>query len=706
MLVIYVYGLLFARRNSYASTSNDSPIGQGPRPYLAYLENGNMKLFNMRNVSLKTCGCFDVVHRVCTYVAVAILFVCLMASSANAQLVHPGGWHTQEDLTLIRERIAAGEAPWRRAWIVARNEGPDANFTSNPPALITNVGAMHTAGMAAWVLTMKWVASGDRAFSDAAIGVIDNWVDRVRDFDVFAPSLTVSTGAGAMAQAAEILAHGFDGEAGWPQEDVAAAQAWFRDVVYEPQTNTGLLSSSNFGTSALGGNMSMAIFMDDQERFDFQREAYISGYNLVDGCNSLSDYIPFPTGQAFETGRDQIHVQGGIAHLTEAALCLWNQNDAYVYLQNNRLLAGVEYHARYNLGFDDLPYDFPIPNRCGISVPGLNSTEIGSEGRSEFSPVYYMSAKLFSKAGLESPNTVAVFDFPGYSPEINNFAHPGLGMFAFVSTDEDFVSRDIAVNITVPEGRGDRDAVTATAADFIGQNPDSLLDANAIVYISEGEGRNSNFGTNFSTGVALGSFTVTTNNGTDEGFNAGDASYTDTDPITEGYAFFADGTNVAIEGLLANSEAGDTIVLSVWAIGDNVGQDANVTAIYGSNTASGGNTQATRYNGPGQAQGSAVGSIPFVNFTFVADGVTDRISFEIAGSGFVSINAFSLSVTEEEASVLKGDVNLDSAVNFSDIPPFIAILSGGGYQAEADCNCDEVVNFADIPAFIAILSGN
>ena len=56
--------------------------------------------------------------------------------------------------------------------------------------------------------------------------------------------------------------------------------------------------------------------------------------------------------------------------------------------------------------------------------------------------------------------------------------------------------------------------------------------------------------------------------------------------------------------------------------------------------------------------------------------------------------------------MLKGDVDLDSAVNFSDIPPFIAILSGGGYQAEADCNCDEVVNFADIPAFIAILTGN
>ena len=216
----------------------------------------------MKNASPKMCVWFDVANRASTHVAIVVLFVCLAASSANAQMIHPGGWHTQEDLTIIREKIAAGEEPWITGWNAARDEGPSANFTSNPPALITSNGAMHTAGFAAWVLTMKWVASGDKSFSDAAIGIIDNWVDRVEDFDVFAPTLTVSTGAGAMAQAAEILAHGFDGEAGWPEEDVAAAQAWFRDVIYEPQTNTGLLSSSNFGTSALGGNMSMAIFMD------------------------------------------------------------------------------------------------------------------------------------------------------------------------------------------------------------------------------------------------------------------------------------------------------------------------------------------------------------------------------------------------------------------------------------------------------------
>ena len=54
--------------------------------------------------------------------------------------------------------------------------------------------------------------------------------------------------------------------------------------------------------------------------------------------------------------------------------------------------------------------------------------------------------------------------------------------------------------------------------------------------------------------------------------------------------------------------------------------------------------------------------------------------------------------------VLLGDVNLDSAVDFSDIPAFIAVLQSGEYQAEADCDENGLVSFADIPAFVAILS--
>ena len=55
--------------------------------------------------------------------------------------------------------------------------------------------------------------------------------------------------------------------------------------------------------------------------------------------------------------------------------------------------------------------------------------------------------------------------------------------------------------------------------------------------------------------------------------------------------------------------------------------------------------------------------------------------------------------------VLRGDVNLDSTVDFDDISPFITILATGDFQAEADVDTSGEVTFDDILPFIEILSG-
>ncbi len=52
-----------------------------------------------------------------------------------------------------------------------------------------------------------------------------------------------------------------------------------------------------------------------------------------------------------------------------------------------------------------------------------------------------------------------------------------------------------------------------------------------------------------------------------------------------------------------------------------------------------------------------------------------------------------------------GDVNLDGALDFSDIPSFISALANSEYQIEADVNRDGLLNFEDISAFIATLIG-
>ena len=53
---------------------------------------------------------------------------------------------------------------------------------------------------------------------------------------------------------------------------------------------------------------------------------------------------------------------------------------------------------------------------------------------------------------------------------------------------------------------------------------------------------------------------------------------------------------------------------------------------------------------------------------------------------------------------LLGDVDMLGTVNFSDIGPFITILSSGGYQCEADIDQNGGVDFLDIAPFIAMLS--
>ena len=88
--------------------------------------------------------------------------------------------------------------------------------------------------------------------------------------------------------------------------------------------------------------------------------------------------------------------------------------------------------------------------------------------------------------------------------------------------------------------------------------------------------------------------------------------------------------------------------------------------------------------------------------TFAVDGVLETATGGPATS--LRIETFTVDVVEEDP-VLKGDVDMNGVVNFSDIPAFIAVLQSGSFQAEADCDCNLVVNFLDIPAFIAILSG-
>ncbi len=85
--------------------------------------------------------------------------------------------------------------------------------------------------------------------------------------------------------------------------------------------------------------------------------------------------------------------------------------------------------------------------------------------------------------------------------------------------------------------------------------------------------------------------------------------------------------------------------------------------------------------------------------------ISDRYNLLTSDGSTSGALVSTFTVTTTSGGALKGDVDLDGAVTFADIAPFIAVLQAGAFQAEADIDCNMQVDFADIPAFIAILQG-
>lgn len=346
----------------------------------------------------------------------------------NGALIHPGGFFKQPDLDRIRTGVAMGSAPWAGAWAAVRNTGAGTTQQASVPPVVTDPYLLQNHGHAAYVLAIKWVASGDMAYATAAKRVLDAWVNTVTRMET--DTLRTGIGAVQMGNAAEIIAHGFNGGAGWPPAQVAKARTWFKNVLWPTIGSRNPQRSSNWGTAAMAGCMATAIFSDDRDRFNYTVDAYKNGFtDAPDGCSGVTQYICEASGQATESGRDQGHPQGGVAHLVEVAFMAWNQGVDLVSYGGNRVLAGVEYHAKYNLGRDDVPYNANFADPCNVH-PSTWLT-ISPVGRGSFSPLYEMANKLFTLADVPRPFTAQVIASAGYAPEKTNSDHPGMGTLTF-----------------------------------------------------------------------------------------------------------------------------------------------------------------------------------------------------------------------------------------------------------------------------------
>ncbi|WP_183580588.1 alginate lyase family protein [Mucilaginibacter sp. X5P1] len=308
------------------------------------------------------------------------------ASYHPQPFVHPGLLHTAKDLQRIREMVAKGVEPWKSGFAVFKaSPYSSAEWVPHPAEHVErsllagagkNIGDLEKDVCAAYQNALMWAITGDEAHAKKAIEILNAWSATLKVFD----GTDVELGAGLcgfkMTSAAEIMRT----YPGWAPADIKRCQDMFMQVFYPPIQYFALWAHGNWDLACMKEMMAIGVFCDDHALFNKAVDFFYKG----PGNGSLPHYIINETGQVQESGRDQAHTQLGIGHLSEMCEIGWSQGMDMYGANNNRLLKGFEYSAKYNLG-EDVPFQ-PYTDISGR----FPATHISDNGRGKLRSIYEM----------------------------------------------------------------------------------------------------------------------------------------------------------------------------------------------------------------------------------------------------------------------------------------------------------------------------
>jgi hypothetical protein len=160
-------------------------------------------------------------------------------------------------------------------------------------------------------------------------------------------------------------------------------------------------ANGNWGAIVNRFRMACALAMDDKAMY----QAAIDYFLHANDNGALPNYVS-ETGQCQETGRDQGHAQLGLGAMCEICEMAWEQGDDLWGALDNRLMKGIEYTAKYNLGYD-------VPFETWTDCTGLYNdwTEPGAMGRGKLWQIYKMPYNHYvGRKGLKMPYTKKVLD--------------------------------------------------------------------------------------------------------------------------------------------------------------------------------------------------------------------------------------------------------------------------------------------------------
>ncbi|MBW8781514.1 MAG: alginate lyase family protein [Verrucomicrobia bacterium] len=329
--------------------------------------------------------------------------------------LHPGLLNTDADFERMRTKVALGTEPWASAYaaLTASWIGSQTSWTPRPQTTIVRGATNNTTIVAndivvAYGSILRWKISGDIAYADQAVAICNAWSSTLTGLDGDTNIALISLNAYQFAIVGEMLRT----YPGWASTDFTAFQNMMRNIFYVNANNfltthwntTYSHYWANWDLCTLNAIYAIGVLCDDATLTNQALTYFYSG--VGNGCiDRTVNYLHAGSlGQVQETGRDQGHNSLDIALLGPLCEMAWDQGvDLYGY-ENNRVLAGAEYVAKYNL-FYDVPFA-PYANSDGWLMTAPSSPSRGIQ-RPGWDLLYnhYVNRK-----GLAAPYTKAYAD--------------------------------------------------------------------------------------------------------------------------------------------------------------------------------------------------------------------------------------------------------------------------------------------------------
>lgn len=381
---------------------------------------------------------------------IASLCAANVANAESKNFVHPGMLSTDEDFARARQLVAANTSPAVDSWklleksrYAAANYAPDAVdkvVRGNPSWGKDNYALLFRDSAAAYQLAVRWKISGDVAYANAAVKVLDAWSGALTDVIGTSDKYLASGIYGyELANAAEIM-RTYPGWKKLPQFQGMMLRVFYpMNHAFITQHNgygdAGLHYWANWDLVNVASMMAIGILTD---RHDLYEESL--NYVLHGKGNGAFDHAMWKVypgagkdvglAQVQESGRDQGHSTLDIAVIGVICQMAWNQGDDLFSYEQNLALKASEYVAKYNL-FEDVPWT-PY-----TTSDGSIQTQISSASRGSTRPIWTLIYNHYAGIKhMDAPYTKKMMDNFGpeagaYGANSGGFDQLGYGSLLF-----------------------------------------------------------------------------------------------------------------------------------------------------------------------------------------------------------------------------------------------------------------------------------